>query len=477
MDPVVVIGAGVSGLAAAWSLHRRGIPVKVVEADDQVGGVVRSTRLDDGTVLDLGPQTLSTKDPQLQETLQEVGLGSRTLAADPASGRRFVVHEGQVVELPSGPLSLARTPLLSTAAKFRLLGEPFRKGGVDAEGEPVDAEAESIADFVRRRLGPEVLDHMVDPFVSGVFAGDPEKISVAAALPELQALEREHGSIIRGGVKRMQAARKEQKAREEAGGTPEERPRNRILSFDEGLQSWPRAVADALGDQVHLSTRVVGLHRTEGEEGWEVRLQRTGDSTSEVIRARAVILAVPAEAAARLLKEMDGAVARALLEIPYAPVSVVHVVHPLTQVEHPLAGFGVLAPSGEGRGILGSLWPNAVFPGRNPSGQAVLANFVGGARHPERAMAEEEEILGMVRRELGALLGLRGDPTHQRVTRWPEAIPQYTQGHLDRIREVARFEEAAPGIRLVGSWRDAVSLGGCWATGARVGTEVARTLG
>lgn len=478
MDPVVVIGAGVSGLAAAWSLHRRGIPVRVVEADDQVGGVVRSTRLDDGTVLDLGPQTLSTKDPDLQETLQEVGLGPRTLTADPASGRRFVVHEGQVVELPSGPFSLARTPLLSAGAKFRLLGEPFRKGGVDAEGEPVDTEAESIADFVRRRLGPEVLDHMVDPFVSGVFAGDPEKISVAAALPELQALEGEHGSIIRGGVKKMQAARKARKEREAASGVPEERPRNRILSFDEGLQSWPRAVADALGDQVHLSTRVVGLGRAEGEAGgWEVRLESGSDGSTEVIHTGAVILAIPADAVARLLKKLDEAVARALVEIPYAPVSVVHVVHPLSQVEHPLTGFGVLAPSGENRGILGSLWPNAVFPGRNPAGQAVLANFVGGARTPERAMAETDEILGMVRRELGDLLGLRGDPIHQRVTRWPEAIPQYTRGHLDRIREVARFEEAAPGIRLVGSWRDAVSLGGCWATGARVGTEVARTLG
>lgn len=478
MDPVVVIGAGVSGLAAAWSLHTRGIPVRVVEADDQVGGVVRSARLDDGTVLDLGPQTLSTKDPELQETLRQVGLGARTLTADPASGRRFVVHEGKVVELPSGPLSLARTSLLSTGAKFRLLGEPFRKGGAQPAGGPGESGEESIADFIRRRLGPEVLDHMVDPFVSGVFAGDPEQISVAAALPELHALEQEHGSIIRGGVKRIQAARKEQKEREAAGGTPEERPRNQIISFDEGLQSWPQAVAEALDEPVLVSTRVVGLERDEGDEGgWTVRLSQADRGTEETLRAGAVILAVPAEVAARLLADLDTEVARALSAIPYAPVSVVHVIHPMDRVDHSLDGFGVLAPSGEDRGILGSLWPNAIFPGRNPQGQAVIANFVGGARTPERAMAEEEEILDMVRRELGDLLGLRGDPAHQRVTRWPRAIPQYTRGHLERIREVARFEEATPGVRLVGSWRDAVSLGGCWATGARVGTEVARTRG
>lgn len=501
MDPVVVVGAGVSGLGAAWALHEEGITVLLLEASPEVGGVVRSRTLDDGTVLDLGPQTLSTRDPELLEVLSRVGLAERTLEGDPAGARRYVVHEGAPVALPTDPLSLVATPLLSTRAKLRLLSEPFRRaprpsnsrpgtagggtGEADEAGSGGDSGApggpalassggESVAEFARRRLGPEVEARLVDPFVSGVFAGDPEEVSVAAALPELLAMERDHGSLVRGGLRRLRTSRRARREAREGGEDPAPKG-SRILSFDEGLQGWPRAVARSLGpERVRTGVQVERLQRSpDSETGWELRVKSASNGAEESLRARSVILAIPAHSSGRLLQEMVPEAARALAQIPYAPVSLVHLIFSREQVDHPLDGFGVLAPSGEEREILGSLWPDSIFPGRNRTDRAVTVNFIGGARTPDRARAGDERLVDMATREVRNLLGVRGEPIMARVTRWPHAIPQYTRGHLARVAAVARAEEEYPGLQLTGSWREGVSLGGAWGQGVKAGRNVA----
>jgi len=483
-DPVVVVGGGVAGLGAAWALHRAGVPVQLLEAGSEVGGVVRSRagweagdpavapRGPEDLPLEFGPQTLSTRDPELLRAFRELGLEDRMRKADAAGGRRYVVQNGRPVAVPHGPGDFLASPLLSASAKLRLLGEPFRRRG---QGHGTAALDESVASFVRRRFGPEVLDRLVDPFVSGVFAGDPEKLALGAVFPDLVRAEASHGSVVRGMMAQARAARRER------GGEP--RTPSSILSFRGGLQSWPLAVAEALGPgAVRRSARVVAVERaSEGRDGWRVAWEEPSGSGSSVtrreIRAGAVVLATPAPASARLLRTLDPGAAEALAGIPYAPVSVVHLVWPRSAVAHPVDGFGVLVPSGEGRRILGSLWPGTLFPGRIPEDLVVTANFVGGARTPERAHLADEEMLAMVREELGDLLGVRGEPVLGRVQRWPEAIPQYVAGHAGRVEEVARAEDRLPGLFLAGNWRSGVSLGAAWTSGIEAGGRGAAVAG
>jgi protoporphyrinogen/coproporphyrinogen III oxidase len=492
-DPVVVVGGGVAGLGAAWALHREGVRVHLLEAGAEVGGVVNSRagweadapseppgpgrsgagpRDLEGLPLEFGPQTLSTRDPELLRAFRELGLDHRMVEADAAGGRRYVVHAGQPVAVPHGPADFLTSPLLSASAKFRLLGEPFRgRSGPSAAGGGDDAALdESVASFVRRRFGPEVLDRLVDPFVSGVFAGDPERLALGAVFPDLVRAEASHGSVVRGMLSRARATRRER------SGVP--RTPSRILTFRGGLQSWPLAVAEALGPgAVRRGARVVALAPEPGDRGgwrvtWEDAEAGAPSGVRQEIRARAVVLATPAPASARLLRELDPEGAEALAGIPYAPVSVVHVVWPRASVAHPVDGFGVLVPSLEGRRILGSLWPGTLFPGRVPEDLVVTANFVGGARTPERAHLPDPELLAMVRGELGDLLGARGEPVLERVRRWPEAIPQYVAGHSRRVDAISRAEERLPGLVLAGNWRSGVSLGAAWTSGTEAGARV-----
>jgi protoporphyrinogen/coproporphyrinogen III oxidase len=465
-SPVVVVGGGVTGLGAAWTLHRAGVPVVVLEAGEEVGGAVRSERTPEGLVLELGPQTLSIRGGELAEVLEmleDAGAGS-LVEASTAGARRYVVHRGALVPLPHGPRSFLASPLLSAGAKVRLLGEPFRRGA------PPDRAEESVASFVRRRFGPEVLERLVDPFVSGVWAGDPEALMMGEILPKLVAFEREHGSVARGvlGLRRRGGR---------GGGV--DPPAGRILSYAEGLQVWPRAVAalvaaggrDEAGrevcGEVHTGAPVFRVQRRG--DAWEVEW---GGAAPGELRARGVVLALPPAVLGRLLESLDPEAARALAGIPVAPVAVVHLAWPRDQLAHPLDGFGMLAPSAEQRRILGSLWPTSVFSGQGPAELALTVNFVGGARFPERVALPDDALVELVRVELADLLGARGAPTLTRVTRWTGGIPQYVRGHAARVRAAEAAEGRLPGLALAGNWRSGVSLGAAWASGVAAAKRV-----
>jgi protoporphyrinogen/coproporphyrinogen III oxidase len=462
-----VVGAGLAGLAAAWTLREEGWRVVVLEAGPEVGGVVRSESVATpfgALVVERGPQTLSTRDPELLELFAAVRLADRILDADASGGVRYVVRGGRPVRVPHGPGSLLATPLLSPGGKLRLLSEPLRgrRGGGGGGADPMD---ESVASFVRRRFGTELLDRLVDPFVSGVFAGDPETLALGAVFPDLVRAEQEHGSVLLGMLR----------ARDRAPQRGS-RPRGRIVSFEGGLQAWPRRVAEAIEGgtgpgapgRIHLGAPVVEL-AARGPR-WSVRWEGPEPGRAEV---DAVVLATPAEATARLLHPVDPAASEALSGIRYAPVTVVHAAWPRDRVRHPIDGFGLLVPSMEGRRILGSLWPGTLFPGRVPPGLVLTANFVGGARTPELAALPDAELEGLVQEELSSLIGAEGPPAFTLVTRWPGAIPQYRAGHGRRVSAVAAAESRHPGLALAGSWRGGVSLGATW----QGGVAAARTLG
>lgn len=452
---LIVVGAGLSGLVAAHRAQRAGLQVRVIEAEARAGGVIGSARRD-GFLFERGPNSAMDTSPLIGELIEELGLQAQLRWASAASDKRYVVRDGRLIPLPMSPGAFFATPLFSINAKLGLLAEPFK-----GPGDP--ALEESIATFVRRRLGSEFLDYAIDPFVSGIYAGDPEQISVKAAFPKLHALEQRWGSLIRGQIL---GARERKRAKETAKNTA------KSFSFLGGMQVLPDALAAALGSVV-LQTRVTALER-DLHGIYTVRAEHQGQPASW--RARRVLLAMAAGPVAELVRPHAADAAAALDAIAYAPVATVASAYRSADLLHPLDGFGCLLPGLEKRRVLGILFNSSMFEGRAPQGHALLTTFIGGRRHPELPAMAEEQIAALAHAEHGALLGTRGKPLWQVVTRWPRAIPQYTLGHLGRVARAQVVEQALPGVHLCASWRGGVAVGDCVRNGHQAGLAVIAAL-
>jgi oxygen-dependent protoporphyrinogen oxidase len=436
---VAVVGAGISGLATAFHLQRRGHSVRVLESASRAGGVIGSHRRE-GVLYETGPNSTLDTTPLIGELLEAAGIAGERRDAAAVAAKRYVLRGGQLVPLPTSPGAFIATPLFSLAAKLALLREPF------VAPAPPDRE-ESVAAFVRRRLGVEFLDYAIEPFVAGIYAGDPELLSVPAAFPRLYALEQRYRSLIRGQIL---GARERARAREKAKNAASS------FSFRDGMQTLPDALARALPG-LETGVRIARLARI-ADGLFEVEGERAGVGVTA--RSRAVVLAVPADIAAGLVRQLAPAAAQALDAIPYAPVAVVASVYRRADVKHALDGFGFLSPRKEGRPILGTLFSSSMFDGRAPAGTVLLTTFVGGSRNPELARSSPEEIAQTVGRELAALLGA-ATPQWREVAQWPRAIPQYTLGHSGRIAAIERAEAAVPGLFLRANYRGGVSVGDC----------------
>ena len=441
---VLVGGAGISGLVAAHRLQRAGLSVAVLEAAERPGGVIRSVA-QQGRLYETGPNSALDTSPLIGELVAELGLGERLRWASTAASRRYVLRDGVPMVLPTSPAAFFTTRLFSVSAKLALLREPFVP--------PADPHAEeSIAAFVRRRLGSEFLDYVIDPFVSGVYAGDPEQISVQAAFPKLHALEQRWRSLIRGQVFGAAKRRRQQGVAKNSA---------RSFSFDGGMQVLIDALAAGLHG-LHLQTRVSAFSR-DADGGFVVNADAQGEPRSW--RARQLVLAVPADAAAALLQPHAADAAAALREIDYAPVATVASVYARAAIAHALDGFGVLVPRVERRQLLGVLFSSSMFGGRAPAGEVLLTSFVGGMRQPPLAALPDDELAALVHGEHQALLGARQAPLLQQVTRWPRAIPQYTLGHGGRLARVLAAERGLPGLLFCANWLGGVAVGDCIKSG------------
>jgi protoporphyrinogen/coproporphyrinogen III oxidase len=433
MSDILVVGAGITGLTLAWALQEQGHRVRVLEARPEAGGNIRSLHAE-RYLVDLGPNSLLDRGGEgLTRLIDALNLEDRVVVANPAASRRYVSRGGRVQALPAGPGSFIRTPLFSLRAKLRLLGEPWR-GRAEAD--------ESVADFVRRRLGPEFLDWAVDPFISGVYAGDARKLSVRAATARIYALEAEAGSLIRGALRRARQGRA-------TGPTP----RGRLIGFREGLHELTDALAARLDGALFAGTPVNGLRRLAGN--W------VADTAQGPVEAERLVLAVPAHAAADLLEPFKRELAGELRGISYPGVVNVALGFPRESVGHALDGFGLLIPSREGCETLGVLFSSTLFPGRAPAGHVLLTAFVGGARNSDAPARDDASLIAGVVEELTPLLGLSGAPDFARVTRWPRAIPQYNLGHLERLERIDAALTELPGLSLVGNWRGGIAVGDC----------------
>ena len=424
-----VIGGGLAGLVRARTLAARGEEVVLFEAAREPGGVVRSEKRD-GYLLELGPNTVRPT-PELWELVESLGLAGESLLANPRTPR-FVDYGGRLHRVPMSPGALFSTRLLSWRGKARLLGEPFvaRVGARRAADESVES-------FFSRRLGPEIAERLVEPFVSGIWAGRADRLSAAEAFPSPARWEREAGSIFRGAL------------RDRRGHPKAASPAPRgLLSFREGLGALPHRLAQELGPRARLGSRVDSLVRSG--DGWRVS---AGGQETTVDR---VVLSTPARDAASLVESIAFEAAAALREIPHAPIVVLHVSSPATAAR--LDGFGHLVAPAADRRILGAIWSSSLFPDRAPAGRALFTVFLGGARDPAALDLSDGELVDAASRDLSAV-GLPGSLEVVRVTRYPVAIPQYEVGHASRIETISRAEERHPGLFFLGSYRGGVSVG------------------
>jgi protoporphyrinogen/coproporphyrinogen III oxidase len=453
MASIAIVGAGITGLTAAYRLKQRGNRVVVYEASDRIGGAIKSERRN-GYLAELGPNSLAAPSPAVAALLSELQLDSRKVVAASDARTRYIVRRGRLVRVPMSPPELLTSRLFSNAAKLAIFGEPL----VEASDSAVD---ESVAAFVRRRFNQEVVDYLANPLIAGTFAGDPEQLSIRHALPQLQALERTQGSLVKAFAQTMKGRRANAQSQEGPGS---------IISFLDGLQEIPAALGRELSAEIRLRSPVTQLRQSP--KGWTVG---AAFQTPELYDA--VIYAAPAHSLDEIDLDLPGGERLSTLSsIVYPPVAVLALGFRREQISHPLDGFGFLSPEVERRRIMGVVFSSTIFPDRAPEGHVMLTVFVGGTRDPDFVQADVQTQTARVLDDLRVLLGAQGEPTFRAVQVWPKAIPQYVLGY-GRFKDIADdLERRNPGFLLAGTYRDGISLGEAIASGERAAGKVSDLL-
>ncbi|HEY6330495.1 MAG TPA: protoporphyrinogen oxidase [Blastocatellia bacterium] len=468
---VIVIGAGISGLTAAYRLKTLGVDVIVVESSSSSGGVIRSDFIDDYLV-ERGPNTVQAT-PDFLNLVEELGISGMLLESDPKAPA-YIYFKGSLHRVPRGPGAMLRTDLLSLSAKLGLLAEPFRlRRRSDAE--------ESVASFFSRRLGGQIAERFVAPFMSGIYAGDPNRLSIQAAFPMLSRLEQDHGSLVLGAIGQMRKAGKVRRANQtnrtnNARGeraasplgsavAPKPRRGRRTCSFRSGMQCLPERLASYLDQDLVFNSTVLGISEypappaSEGDPRFVVRVATSRGE--ERITCSTVVVATTAFAASRLVAPLSEELGRLLAEIEYPPLVIVNLAYNKAEINASLDGFGFLAVPGEGLNVLGCVFNSSLFEDRAPAGKALLTCFVGGARNPILARRQDSDITDLVHADLKKVLGINGEPRVVALTRYDRSIPQYNLGHAERTRKIDSIVDGIKGLKLIGNYLHGVSTGDC----------------
>lgn len=426
---IIVVGAGIAGLTCAARAKKAGATVLVIEKSHHAGGVIQSVR-HEGFLLEFGPNTVQMK-PEIFELIRNLELDSELQIADRHTPR-YIQFNGKLHLVPLSPFALLRTNLLSPLGKFRLLREPF----VPARKKPSD---ESLMKFFTRRLGKEVAERLMAPFVSGVWAGDPDELSTVSTFPKLAEWEQQ-GNLFKGALS-SDKKKAEQK----------DMPRG-LLSFKEGLETLPKALAKQLHGQIEYGVCLNDIHQGP-TGGWEIKTEKI------LVQARKLILTVPAWEAAKLVRPFAPEASATLNNIAYAPVVVLHMGFHKKDIANPMNGFGYLVAPSEESDILGCLWNSGLFSGRAPAGKALLTIFMGGARNKSMLDCSDSELINKATLALRHPMKLKGEPVFTRITRYDRALPQYTLGHEDRMQLLTKTEQQHTGLHFRGNYRGGISVG------------------
>ncbi len=457
MRRVAIIGGGIAGLSAAFYLERarRGearVDWALFEKSDRLGGVIR-TELRDGYVLEAGPDSFLTMKPDGAQFCRDLGIGDQLIPSNDAERKTYIVVKGRMIPIPDGlefmvptrVLPMVTTPLFSFATKLRMASELFAPAGNHREDE-------SVADFVRRHFGQEMVDRVAEPLLAGVYGGNADKMSVRAVLPRFAEMERESGSLVRASLKARKARTK----------SPSANPAPLFTSLKNGVQQMvDAALAQLPPDHLHLGTQVTAL-KPVGDD-WEIQY---GGRTE---RFQAVILATPAPAAAALLRQFNPTLIEGLSQIQYSSSAAVVLAYGALQLP---SGHGFLVPRTEGRKMLACTFVHKKFNYRAPVGDCLLRCFISSSRVPELLTYSDDQLQSIALTELKDLLGLTAAPKFARVFRWDCALPQYQTGHLERVAKMESILGEIPGMHLVGNSFHGIGIPDCIRSGRKAAEQI-----
>ena len=464
---IVVVGGGIAGLAAAHRLFELSrerslrLEVTLLEASSRLGGAIATERVDDFLV-EAGPDSFISEKPSALRLCERLGLTSRLVSTQAAYQKIYIVHNGRLVLLPEGFFLLApthfwpfvQTPLFSWGGKLRMAAELFLPRG-EKDGD------ESLGSFVRRRFGAEALERVAQPLVGGIYASDPDKLSLAATMPRFAEMERNKRSIIWA---MWTEQRRGAHNRESGSGARW----SLFVTLAGGMQELVDTVAKNLPEgAVRLSAAVNSLDRDESKGIW-----RVGMAGNETFEADAVILATPAFRAAEALGAACSEAAKDLKEISYASTATVSLAYRSADLPRALDSFGFVVPAIEHRNIMACTFSSLKYPGRAPTGHVLLRAFVGGSLQPELFQDDDVTMEKNVREELAELLGLVAPPLFARIYRHPNSMPQYHVGHQARIRRIQATLSRFPGLALAGSAYHGVGISDCVRTGEEAAEKI-----
>jgi len=426
MKRVIVIGGGIAGLSIAYFLKKRGVHITLFERDSSVGGAIKTVLKHDRYLLELGPNTFLGSSEIISEVSREIQVDHHLVINN--TKKRYIFAGERLHEVPVGPRQFLRSQLVSGRGKFRTLMEPFIRSKTQ--------EAESLASFVERRAGREILTSLVDPFVSGVWAGDPFQLEMKSVFPRLVEIEEQYGSILKG--------MRHLKGKLASHG---------LISFKWGMQTLPSRLHDIMHRDIRTDITAEAIEQLANGR-WVVYTGTHGES----VDADAVVIATPVTEAARLLMPLSKDIFAPMMGIPYVSLAVVHTVFRRSEIPMDLEGFGFLIPRREKIRILGTIWSSVLFPNRSPNGETLLTSFIGGATDPDATDLGDHELLTHTLHGLESTMKIRAQPRFHNITRISQAIPQYAIGHGARLNEIQRCLAGLPGMFLAGNYFKGISV-------------------
>jgi oxygen-dependent protoporphyrinogen oxidase len=461
MKKAIIVGGGISGLATAYMLREKArangveLEITLLEKEQRVGGKICSIK-DDGYLCEWGPNGFLDSKPQTLELCRQLGAADSLLRSNDNACKRFIYSDGVLHCLPENGMSFLKSKLLSWPEKFRLAMEPF------AAKAPEEVD-ETLAAFARRRLGDGALRKLIAPMVSGIFAGDPETMSLKSCFPRIAELESEYGSLIMAMIKLAKKKKQEIAAGKTVSSAAG--PGGVLTSFRGGIQTLTDILAEKLGDAVVTRQAAIKVSKV-GSSHYRVKTE------SYELEADIVVLATPADVSAGLLPELDTFINHVLQTIPYASLTVVCFGYERPKIRHDLNGFGYLIPKEERMNTLGTLWDSSVFVQRAPAGKVLLRSMLGGACFPKYINLSDAEVDSRVQEDLKKIMGIKAPPSFVRIFRHEKAIPQYTVGHSERLSNLAEKLKEHPGLFLTGNAYRGIGLNDCVAAADRCAREV-----
>jgi oxygen-dependent protoporphyrinogen oxidase len=462
MLEALIVGGGISGLTVAHAsgLQARAGSCELWECSERLGGTIGTDRVD-GYSVDWGPNGFLDREPLTLRLVDELGLRELMEPASPKSAKRFIVKRGRLHPVPMSAVRMLATGLLSPLEKARVFCEPFiraRRGDGD----------ESVFDFAARRIGRAAAETFVDPMVSGIYGGLARELSLPSCFPIMREMEVRYGGLVKALIARQLEKRRdgsrEDAAKRKSGGPAG--PAGHLTSFKSGLDLMIQRLGSRLEPVIKKNRQTAWIRRNG--DAWEI-----ADQTGRTVRARRLVIACPAYAAATLVKDFDRDLAEAFAAIPYAPIVVVATGHRRKDVRHPLDGFGFLIPRTQKMRTLGSIWTSSIFEGRAPEGYVQFRSMLGGAGDPSVMELSDEQLWTILRSELDPLVGIPEDPAFLRIYRWERGIPQFKMGHRERRARLEHLVARHPGLFVAGNAYYGVSLNDCVKLAYRVAGQIA----